>query len=950
MRKDDTVLHYRIARTLGRGGMGEVYLAEDTRLKRQVALKVLPEELARDPALLQRFRIEAEAAAKLNHPNIAQVYAIEEALPDDAGGGGNSGSGGPGGGNSGSGGPGGGNSGSGGPGGGGTMYFITMEYVPGRPLHEHLAGAPLSLVSFYDWFMPIVDALDHAHERGVVHRDLKPANVMISDEGVPKVLDFGLARIAAGSSDDTEGVAPTMSLTQAGTVLGTPAYMSPEQATGSHGDQRSDIFSLGVMMYEALTGTRPFTGDNYVSVISSTLKDDPEPVSASNDDVPPGLSRIVRRCLGKEPRTRYQSVLDVGHALADSREEYEAGPTEDINGPTNVLGKRALLRTPGVLAAFVVGLAGVVLGIAGLSGLLQPDAPVHLRKFQVTLDNLGRDNVAISPDGTLLAFTRDSRLWVRPLDQVDGREIAGTEDVEQVFWSPDSRYIGYLAGRTIWKVGADGGGQVQLCDLPDQGFVGVSWGADGQILFSTTSLRTGGGLYSVSEHGGAPVLLARPDESNSERGLITPLSLPEHNLRLFSVLLSSDDTDEIAELSEKYRGNADLSVAISVARISGSRIVVESPGAGRLPLPLEGDFLTVAGYASGCLVYFRETARAEGDLWAVPFSPRLGELTGDAFPVVRNVHSVSLSTDGTMVYRPAFRPRQRLAVVNRNGRIEQILGNSREWIGDPVLSPDGKRVIVDTSEGNLQGLWSYDLETGVGSQLTFDDWDYSKPTFAPDGGSIIFAVSSALSPGRFRREGLLMRMDLDAMEGMSLFSADSLTGWEPIMSGDGRHLLFSRRQHMRYVSTEGDGEEKVLLEDQPRVRQAALSPDGEYLAYVSFQGDSPSVNVTRFPTGTGRWRVSVNEGWTPRWNPSGDELFYVEDNQVMMSVPILEGQGFRFGPPRVLFDRIQGGADYLRFSGFDVTEDGRRFILPTNAEEERPVMTIVENWRSEFDR
>lgn len=914
MQQGDAVLHYRIERTLGRGGMGEVYLAEDTRLKRRVALKVLPEDLARDPALLQRFRIEAEAAAKLNHPNIAQVYAIEEARM----------------------------------GGSATVYFITMEFVSGRPLHERLSGTPLPLESFYDWFMPIVEALDHAHERGVVHRDLKPANVMISDDGVPKVLDFGLARVVTARSGETDGAGPTMSLTQAGTVLGTPAYMSPEQATGNHGDHRSDIFSLGVMMYEALTGVRPFTGENYVSVISSTLKDDPEPVSAANSKVPPLLNRVVRRCMGKEPRSRYQSVLDVGHDLSDSRNEHETGPAAGTAGDVSRPGSAvALLRSPVVLGACAASLVAGALIVAALMGTLDVEPAAPVRKFQMGLDNLGRDNAAISPDGTMLAFTRDSRLWVRPLDQVEGREIAGTEDVDGVFWSPDSRYIGYMAAGTIWKVGADGGGQVQLCDVPDQGFAGVSWGSDGQILFSTTGLRTGGGLYTVSEHGGAPALLAQPDESKSERGLVTPLSLSEHNLRLFSVVQSSDDPDEIAELSEKYRGNADLSRAISVARITKSRIVVESPGKERRAVPLEGEFLTVAGYASGYLIYYRETARAEGDLWAAPFSPRLGELTGDAFPVVRNVHTVSLSTDGTLVYRTAFRPMQRLAVVNRSGLIERVIGNPREWIGDPVLSPDGTRIIVDARDGNLQGLWSYDLETGVGSQLTFDDWDFSKPTFTPDGESILFAVSHSPNTGRFRREGLFMRMDLDAMEEMTPFSTDSLTGWEPIMSGDGSKLVFFKRQSIQYISTEGDAEPVVLVENQRRVFQGALSPDGRYLAYVSSLDGSPEVYVTRFPTGSGRWRVSVNEGWTPRWNPSGDELFYVEDNR-MMSVPLLKGQGFRFGPPRVLFDGIQGGADYLRFSGFDVTGNGQKFILPTNAEEERPVLTIIENWPGEF--
>ncbi|MCY4545681.1 MAG: protein kinase, partial [Gemmatimonadetes bacterium] len=533
MRQGDAILHYRIEKSLGKGGMGEVYLAEDTRLKRKVALKVLPEDLARDPVLLQRFRVEAEAAAKLNHPNIAQVFATEEArLEDDrAGKDGERGDS------------------------GRTINFITMEYVSGRPLHEHLSGKPLPLDTFFDWFLPIADALDHAHERGVAHRDLKPANVMVTEDGAPKVLDFGLARITPGGSDDGENDAPTMSLTQAGTVIGTPAYMSPEQATGSHGDHRSDIFSLGVMMYEALTGSRPFTGDHYVSIISSTLKDEPEAVGEYNRDVPPSLNRIVRRCLGKDPRARYQSILDVGHDLADSREEFKSAPAAGFAvGASKAGSAESILRSRSVLAACVLGLAAAVLGLAAVLGWFQVPAPEPVRKFQVTLDNLGRGNVAISPDGTRLAYVYDKRLWVRSLDQVEGREIPGTDDVNEVFWSPDSRYIGYLVRRTIWKVMADGGGQVRICDLPDLRLTGISWGGDGQILFSMVGRSSGVGLYSVTEHGGDPVLLMRPDIEGSELGYLTPVSLAEYNLRLYAVARTSDDMEEIAVLSEKYRG------------------------------------------------------------------------------------------------------------------------------------------------------------------------------------------------------------------------------------------------------------------------------------------------------------------------------------------------------------------------------------------------------------
>ena len=922
MQQGDAVLHYRIERTLGRGGMGEVYLAEDTRLKRRVALKVLPEDLARDPALLQRFRIEAEAAAKLNHPNIAQVYAIEEARM-------------------------------GGTDGSGTVYFITMEYVSGRPLHEHLSGTPLPLASFYGWYIPIVEALDHAHERGVVHRDLKPANVMISDDGVPKILDFGLARVVSGLSDESDGAGPTMSLTQAGTVLGTPAYMSPEQATGDRGDHRSDIFSLGVMMYEALTGVRPFTGDNYVSVISSTLKDDPEPVSAANSKVPPLLNRVVRRCMGKEPRSRYQSVLDVGHDLSDSREAYETGAAGTAGGLSGPGAAVNFLRSPVVLGACAACLVAGSLIAAALMGALGEEPAAPLRKFQMGLDNLGRDNAAISPDGSLLAYVHENHLWVRYLDQEEGRAIPGTEDIEGVFWSHDSRQIGYVAGRSLWKVAADGGGQVHLCDLPGRGLMGISWGGDGRILFSTAGVRPGGGLYAVSENGGDLALLLEPDGTRDERALIYPLVLSEYGLRLYTVVSSSDDPQVIADLSEKYRGNGDLSMMISMARITMSRIAVDFPGStgsGRRMLSLEGDFLAVAGYASGHLLYYRETTtHPEDDLWAVPFSPESGEITGEAFLVARHVNSLSVSDDGIMVYRKTYQSPKRLALVDRRGRIDRFISEPMEEISELALSPTEAQVIVEREEGGQSALWLYELDSGIGTRLTFDDLNYSRPSFTSDGGSIVFTVYPAVNPGRSSGNALFMRLDLDGLDEMTAFTADSLRGRGPMLSGDGRFLVYFHQGQVRFVSTEEGAEPQVLVADQGRVVQAALSPDNRYLAYVSNQGAGWQVFVTRFPTSTGRWQVSSVSGWTPRWSPSGDMLYYVEGNR-LTAVPVVEGQGFRFGRPETLFEGVQVGADDLRFPGYEVFGGGESFIIAANVEEARPSLTIVQNWTREFEQ
>jgi|GEM_PF-1285334 len=931
MKPDTTILHYRIIDKLGQGGMGEVYLAEDTRLKRKVALKVLPDELSDDRERLQRFRIEAEAVAQLNHPNIAQIYAIEEAdlVPED---------------------------------GKSPSYpqFITMEYVEGKSLHEHLSQERLPLDTFFEWFLPLADALGHAHERGIVHRDLKPGNIVISDKGVPKILDFGLARITQDEAGKADSEAPTMTLTQAGTIIGTPAYMSPEQATGQHSDHRSDIFSLGILMYEVLTGQRPFTGDHYVSVISSTLKDEPAPLTTANPNIPYTLNRIVKHCLQKNLRNRYQSILDVHHDLADAKEESQHGIVADLTNGVREATTRVKPHwsRPTVLIPIVMGIMAIMIGFIAIFAP-RPEIPPEplrklLRKFQIPIDNIASNYAALSPDGAMITYIHKKKLWVRRLDQVESRELPDTDEADYLFWSPESDYIGYRNQEALWKIAPDGSGRSRLCDLPDGRLAGVSWGTDGIIVFSSLNLRSGGNLYAVPDRGGDPTLIMEPDKEQSEWGLISPVTLPEFNLKIYAVW-SHGDPEEAADLAEKYRENTNLRFMISLARLTSTKIVVDSPGEPRRELPLPGEFLSVAGYAStGHLLYYRGSIPRQGDLWAVPFSATLGEITGEPFPVVRQADALSLAADGTMAYRQVPRPTFQLALVDRRGRLEETIGEPQEWIGEPVFSPDETRIVAETMVNANLGLWHYDRERGIRNRLTFAEYEYSTPAWKPDGRHLIFSISPLLTAGRRGRRGgdLLMQLAADGSAEMTSLTADSLRGSDPILSVDGKYIIFMRRGNVQYTSlAEAENTRpQTLIQDRGWIWDPVLSPDNRYLAYVSSrQNDRPEVFVTQFPSGNGQWQVSSNGGGSPRWSSEGNELFYIEDG-TMMAASILKGDGFRFDPPVALFEGLQGSRPgRFRFSNYDVTDDGQHFLIVKNAEETIPMLTIVENWIREFE-
>lgn len=507
MNEGKTIGHYRILRPLGKGGMGEVYLADDTKLQRQVALKFLPDTVRNDPERLARFRREALAAASLKHPNIATIYALEDI--DD-------------------------------------HTFIVMEYVEGETLSAHILPEGMSLDMFFATFIPLADALAHAHEHGRIHRDLKPGNIMIGGDGTPKILDFGLARILNGADvSEIDSDAPTVtmkadapipeapvSLTQGRQFLGTPAYMSPEQIERKKVDARSDLFSFGVVMYEAITGQRPFKGETIESIIGRILTEEPKPVSQLKPITPYTLWSVIRNCLKKDQDRRTQTARELHEALQDVWQEVSFGTvlvdvkTIQAAAPAAV----SLWRQPSGIAA--IAAATLIIGFAA-AWLLRPAPEPPLRRFQL----LGqRSFPVISPDGRHIAYTQGGALWVRDLQSTEPRKLTDTA-AGGSFWSPASDAVGYYdaTGRTLNRVPVQGGPDARLC--PVEGTLrGAAWGADGTVVFSAGGTGFSNSLYAVSAQGGQPRVFLQPDSARGERSFTMPRFLPDGKTLVFSAL------------------------------------------------------------------------------------------------------------------------------------------------------------------------------------------------------------------------------------------------------------------------------------------------------------------------------------------------------------------------------------------------------------------------------
>ena len=770
-----TLLHYRITRELGAGGMGQVYLAEDTELNRQVALKVLPESVRDDPERLRRFRTEAKSAAKLNHPNIAQIHALEEAMPEDDGT----------------------DDGDRHDVGADTainrgsrhdvraycntplqspatspILFIVMEYVPGKTLTNHLPQDGLNLNQFFEWFLPLSDALAHAHEHHITHRDLKPENIMISEEGVPKILDFGLARFTRSTPPheefDSQGPTVTMDpdeapeiLTVTPQFLGTPPYMSPEQASMEEVDHRTDLFSFGIVMYEALTGKRPFTGKTKTEIVSSILKDEPVPVGEVKPDIARDLERIVTRCLRKSPLNRYQNARDLSHDLAQVHRDVETGV---VAGPVPVWRR-------------TVAIVGMLMLLAVLATLvtwfLKPSTDLLLRKFHMPVNlwvpvsgMASYNGPVISPDGTMVAYAREGQLWLHDLRQGEARPLPGTDEAQRPFWSPNSRFVGYFAIKyaslidvvtiELRIVAIQGGPSTPVCTLPSRGMPrGATWSAAGEIVFAHSGRA---GLFTVPALGGMPQMFLSADTTRGETGFIYPHFLPDGETLVYAMTT----TDNIG--------------TITVHAGDNRTTLVRHPG----------EIVAFPAYSpTGHIVYQRGFPESNG-LWAVPFDAGSGMVTGDPFLVEDQGRIPGVSMDGTLVYCSTTREGslQQLVWVDRRGRIEGTIGQPQEYIANPALSPDGRRVAIEWSEQGNIDIWVYDIERGTRIKISAHPAIDQYPTWSPDGTHVVFTSVRSGSGDIFQKRA-------DGSGEVKPLVTGSERHAHPDWSGDGRYLVYA---------------------------------------------------------------------------------------------------------------------------------------------------------------
>jgi eukaryotic-like serine/threonine-protein kinase len=882
---------YEIVGPLGAGGMGEVYKARDTRLDRTVAIKVLPDGFAGDGQRRQRFEREARAIAALSHPQVCALYDVGRAGETD---------------------------------------YLVMEYLEGETLAERLQRGALPLDQVLRHAAEIAGALSAAHRVGIVHRDLKPGNVMLTKSGV-KLLDFGLAKAASGvpvASLLSELSTESKPLTGEGTILGTLQYMAPEQLEGKEADARTDIFSLGAVLYEMATGRRAFEGKTRASVIAAILERDPPLVTATQPLAPPALDRLVRTCLAKDPDERWQSAHDVASELRWIAEGGSPGAAAVVVGPP---------RWPVEGLAWSITAAALLLAAAAvLFHLRRPAVKPQVVRSLIAPPAGGAfwgspAVMALSPDGTRLAFVaRDAQgkvsLWLRPLGSLSAQALAGTEDAETPFWSPDSRFLGLFARGKLVRISADGGSAETICDAPANR--GATWGPDGSIVFAP---RWGDVLYRVPSSGGTPTAVTRLDQGHTTHRW--PWFLPDGRHFLF-----------LARGPGEGEEKADLMVGSLESQ--AYKLVVRDA--------------SNAAYVSPGYVLFGRG----GNLLAQRFDPERLQVAGEPTVLARDIFyaravnfvGFSASQVGILTYTSPPARTSKLTWLDRSGKeIETVTDPGRYAFNH--LSPDGKRVAVVRLDpaSSVGDVWIHEMGRKGATRFTFQPMLYWM-AWSPDGSRI--ALSGSLkgnfdlyerAAGGEGSETLLARFD-------SYFWAMP-TDWSP----DGRYLAFTRIDpktawDLWVLPLFGDRKPVLFLKTPFSETSGRFSPDGRLMAYMSNESGRSEVQVRPFPGPGGRWAVSTGGGGRPRWRRDGREIFYLAPDAKLMSVDIRgDSVNPEFGPPRPLFDLPKVVVDWAFAESasfdYDVGPDGQRFLvnLPVGANEPRPI-TLVLNWTAELER
>jgi eukaryotic-like serine/threonine-protein kinase len=868
--------HYTIISAIGKGGMGEVWRALDRKLEREVAIKTLPEEFAKDGDRLSRFEREAKLLASLNHSNIGTIHGLEERE--------------------------------------GTR-FLVLELVEGETLADRLNRGAIPVDEALPVAKQIADALEAAHEKGIVHRDLKPANIKITPEGKVKVLDFGLAKIfePARTDDPASSNSPTlMSGSMVGVLVGTAAYMSPEQARGRTTDRSSDIWSFGCVLYEMLTGKQAFAGETITDILGGIVKLDPD-WNALPDNLPPAVRSLLRRCLRKDRKLR---LHDIGDARIEIEEALTAPAAQPVSSATKAPVKRVRERLAWGLAG-LLAVAAIALAIPAYRYF----TPVESRAVQFEIPMPEKTSFppgagatpwpSVSPDGRYVAFVLLSngtqQLWVRSLDSLKTQALAGTEGIGMhAFWSPDSRFIGFFADGKLKKIAVSGGPAQILCDAPLSNSGHGAWGSQDVIVFALNPPST---LYRVPAAGGVSEVLRSPDKSRQEAGFLFPYFLPNGKDLLFLSQNANPAQSEIQSAS------VDGGASKSLLKVN-SRIEYKAPGH---------------------LFFARD-----GTLMVQPFDAKNLALSGEMAPLAQFVANhptgdaaFGVSDTGTLVYKTddvgAY---SQLAWFDRTGKILGTEPTEGMFPVNPSISPDGKRIAFRREE--TRNIWVRDVVRGTNTRLTFEAGSDSFPVWSPDGNTIVFASLRNDRTELFRKSS-----NGAGSEERLNQPATGVTDW----SRDGRFILYWRseantRADVWVLPTTGEQKAFPVLNSKFAEIRARFSPDAKYIAYVSNESGRNEIYVQTFPTSGGRWQVSVNGGEFVEWRSDGKELFFSTPDRKIMSVDVKAGSTFEAGVPRVLFEMPNATSPQ-----FAVTPDGQRFLVTIPREQtQTATITTVLNW------
>jgi Tol biopolymer transport system component len=877
--------------------MGEVYRARDSRLGRDVAVKVLPAEMAGNAELMARFEREAQLLASLNHTNIATIYGLEES---------------------------------------GATRALVMELVEGPTLADRIAQGPIPLAEALPTAQQIAEALEYAHEKGIIHRDLKPANVKVTPEGKVKVLDFGLAKALATepSASAMTNSPTTFAATRAGVILGTAAYMAPEQAKGKTVDRRADIWAFGCVLFEMLTAQQAFEGETVSDVLAAVIMKDPD-WGALPASTPESIRKLLRRCLEKDSKRRLRDIGEARIAIEES--VAPASPpagsaamgTSPLQGSAmrtsplqQPLWRRALPWAAAILLVTTISLAFLL-----FRELSVPVRPIHAYILPPDKTSFALEaevgTPALSPDGRRLVFSaRNSSavemLWVRPLDSMSAQPLEGTEGASFPFWSPDSRYVAYFASGKLMKIDAFGGPVQTICDAPNGR--GGTWGAGGTIVFAplTTS-----GLEQVSAAGGSPTAIGQIDKSRP----ITsrwPVFLPDGRHFIYWA------GNPFAEASQGGNG-------IYLGSLDG-----KDP---KFLAPAESDAL----YApSGYLLFLKGAT-----LVAQPFDTRRLELTGEALPLAEHVTNplnyrlgqFSVSQDGDLVYHSGSLAPDQVVWTDASGKQLGLVGEPA-LIWELRLSPDGKTLVETVGDVHSKNtdLWLVDLVRGVRTRFTFVSATHAYPIWSPDGEKIAFAASHGGSFDIFVESANGSGTAQPLLEDNTV---KRVKDW----SRDGRYIAYDRASlhgetgwDMWVLPLFGDKKPFPFLQSQFNESSPAFSPDGKWLAYDCNESGRTEVYVTPFPEGGGKRQVSTSGGWGPRWRQDGKELFFVSADNKLTAAAIQEkGPSLEIGNPQVLFQ--MNLATSIGLSPFDVSPDGKKFVVLTQpAHSSAEPITLVTNW------